>query len=146
MFVYWKGHIEPVVSDALLCQMDFPASIAKLIDATVPEGLDSQELLNTLLGKSKEGRKDLILEAQGKLAIREGDWIAIPPYSGPKTNLTGNELGNLPEWGLFNTVNDPGQQTNVAASEPEILKKLQDNFFEQTKGYYQEEVEEVELQ
>lgn len=145
MFVYWKGHIKPVVSDALICQMDFAASIAKLTGFGIPSGLDSQDLLETLLGRSEQGRKELILESQGKLAIREGDWIAIPPYKGPKTNLTGNELGNLPEWGLFNVVSDPGQQHDLAGAEPETLKKLQENFYSLTKGYYQADVEEVEL-
>lgn len=144
-FVYWKGKIKPVVSDALVCQMDLMASIAKLIGSKTPDGLDSQNYIETLLGKSNKGRTELILECQGKLAIRAGEWVAIPPYKGPDTNLTGNELGNLPQWGLFNVANDPGQRVNVADKEPAVLKKLQTQFFDLTKGYYKAEVDEVEL-
>ena len=54
-----------------------------------------------LLGESSDGRDYIILEAQGKMAIRKGDWIMIPPYAGPERNETGNELGNLEDSGCI---------------------------------------------
>lgn len=144
-FVYWKGHIQPVVSDALVCQMDLIASFADLLNRPLNNTLDSENLLPAFLGKSHTARTDLVLEAQGKLALREGDWIMIPPYSGPATNLTGNELGNLPEFALYNVESDKAQTTNVASDYPEQLEKLKSRFFALTEGYYKPEVEEVEL-
>lgn len=38
LFVYWKGTISPVISDALICQMDLIASLGKLVNASLPEG------------------------------------------------------------------------------------------------------------
>ena len=107
-------------------------------------GLDS--LLPVLLGESVHGRDELIVEAQGKLAIRQGDWILLPPYGGPATNLTGNELGNMPDFTLYNMKDDPTQTTNVASQHPEVVEALKSRFFTLTKGYYKAEVEEVELQ
>lgn len=145
-FVYWKGKIQPVVSDAIVCQMDLMASISSLLKRPLNGHFDSQNLLPAFMGDSKTGREDLILEAQGKLAIREGNWIMIPPYNGPERNETGNELGNLPDFALYNTANDEAQTTNIASQHPDILEKIKSNFFELTEGYYKAEVEEVQLQ
>ena len=37
LFVYWKGKIQPVVSDALVCQVDILASLGSMIHADLPE-------------------------------------------------------------------------------------------------------------
>lgn len=144
-FVYWKGKIHPKVSDALVSQLDLMASIADLIKRPLKGAYDSENLLPVFMGKSDEGRKELILEANGKLAYRAGDWAFIPPYSGPARNLTGNELGNLPEGGLYNLKSDIGQQTNVADSNKERFETMQNRFIEITRGYYNPQVEEIEL-
>lgn len=144
-FVYWKGKIQPVVSDALVCQVDLLASIASLIKHPLQGKFDSQDILPAFLGESKQGRSDLVLEAQGKLAIREGDWIMLPPYTGPERNTTGNELGNMPQFTLYNVKNDFAQQINVADKNTAKLEELKKRFFELTKGFYRENVEEVSL-
>jgi arylsulfatase A-like enzyme len=144
-FVYWKGKIQPKVSDALVCQIDLMASIAELIKHPLKGTTDSENLLPVFLGKSDEGRNELILEANGKLAYRERNWSFIPPYSGPATNLTGNELGNLSGGGLFDLSTDVGQQTNMAGSNNERFEAMQTRFIEITKGYYNPQVEEIEL-
>ena len=121
---YWKGKITPAVSDALVCHVDFLASLAKLIgsESTTP---DSEELLDVLLGKSTEGRESLVLEASTRTAFRMGEWALIPPYGGPALAKHVNiELGNAPEWQLYNLNDDVGQQTNVAKEHPEKLQEL----------------------
>lgn len=144
-FAYWKGKIKPVASEALVCQMDLLASISALIGQPLDGEFDSENILPALLGKSQEGRHDLILEANGKLAIRMGDWAMIPPYKGPERNLTRNELGNLPEFGLYNLREDIGQENNVASLHPEKLEEVKKYFFQKTEGYYQSNVAEIEL-
>lgn len=145
-FVYWKGKIRPTVSDALVCQMDLMASLANLLKLPVKEKLDSEDLLSAFMGKNQQGRTELIVEAQGKLAIRQGDWIMIPPYEGPERNTTGNELGNLSEFGLYNVKIDKAQIINRASEQPVILEKLKSGFSSITEGFYRTEVEEVTLQ
>ena len=76
---------------------------------------------------------------------RSGDWIMMPPYKGSERNLTGNELGNLGEYGLFNVKADRTQYQNMAAQQPELLDSLKQNFFAEVDGYYRSEVEEEPL-
>src|SRR5690606_16728537 len=111
---YWKGKIQPSVSDALICQLDFLSSLAALARSDTREK-DSQELLDVLLGKSNNGRDELILEATSRTALRQGNWIMIPPYKGPAVQKSVNiELGNSPEFQLYNLKEELGQQTNLA--------------------------------
>lgn len=143
--IYWKGRIQPVVSDALVTQIDLLASIGDLVGAEYPDSLDSRPVIATFLGQDFTDRPDLVLEAQGKLALRKGDYVMIPPYRGPQTNLTGNELGNLPDFGLFNLKEDPAQLNNLAATDTVRLNDMKKTFFERTKGFYRPVVDEVPL-
>lgn len=144
-FIYWKGKIQPVVSDALVCQMDLFASIAKLVNEPLEQTLDSREILSAFMGENQKGREDLILEAQGKLGIRMGDWAMLPPYKGPERNETGNELGNMPEFTLYNVKSNREQTENQGVSNPEQLGQMKERFFSLTKGYYHADVEETPL-
>lgn len=146
LFVYWKGKVKPAVSDALVCQLDLAASLGALIGAKVPDGLDSRNLLQAFLGRSDKGRDELVLEASQKLAFRQGDWVMIPPYKGQKRNLTGNELGNLNTYGLFNLKEDPQQQVNRAAQQPERLEAMKAALLRIAAGYYDPKVGDIVLQ
>lgn len=145
LFVYWKGTISPVISDALICQMDLIASLGKLVNASLPGGLDSREYLDAFMGKKLQARENLVVEAQGRMAYRQGDWMMIPPYRGQERNLTGNELGNLPEYALFNLKEDKAQQENRVVGNEPLLEEMKENFFTLTAGYYKSEVEEEPL-
>lgn len=134
MFVYWKGHTVHSESDALVSQLDFLASLAALTGAVIPAGLDSENCLDALLGrKGAEGRSHLVSEADGRLALRSGDWSMLPPYDGPERNITGNELGNLAEYALYNMTEDPAQQHNLASEYPRLLDSLKRVFFLETQ-------------
>lgn len=146
MFVYWKGTIEPFVSDAKVCQLDFFASIAKLIGVDAPSNLDSRNYLEVFMGKSTKGRDELVIEAMGRLGFHYGDYVLIPPYKGVKFNETGNEVGNLDDFALFNLKNDPAQQDDLKDDCRDIFDKAQKRFFELTSGYYKKDVKEEKLQ
>lgn len=134
MFVYWKGHTVHSESDALVSQLDFLASLAALTGAVIPDGLDSENCLDALLGrKGAEGRSHLVSEADGRLSLRSGDWSMLPPYDGPERNITGNELGNLAEYALYNMTEDPAQQHNLASEYPRLLDSLKRVFFLETQ-------------
>ena len=140
---YWKGKIQPGVSDAVVCQMDLLASLANLV-GTEDASTDSNELLATLMGESKTGRESLIIEATGKTALRHGDWLMIPPYNGKNfREKVGIEVGNMPEFQMFNLKEDLGQQNNLAKSNPEKLEELL-KIFETLRGSeYKRGVKEV---
>lgn len=121
---YWKGVIAPGVSDALVSQLDLFSSLANLVNSDKTT-LDSQNLLNVLMGKSKEGRDELVMEATSRTAFRMGDWAMIPPYNGPARNdLVDIELGNDSVYQLYNLKEDIGQQKNLALSNPEKLEEM----------------------
>ncbi|MBS9766232.1 MAG: sulfatase-like hydrolase/transferase [Flavobacteriaceae bacterium] len=83
--VFWKGHTQPKISNAIISQVDLKASLLALKDKNISQINDSKNLLNTLLGNELKGRKSLIIEGlQHRTAIRKGDWIFIPPYKGSK--------------------------------------------------------------
>jgi arylsulfatase A-like enzyme len=141
---YWKGKIEPSVSDALISQVDFLSSLAALAGSST-RGEDSEELLDVLLGKSGNGRDALILEATSRTALRQGNWIMIPPYKGPAVQKSVNiELGNSPEFQLYNLGDEIGQQDNLAKKQPEKLREMIETF-EKLRGGEFQDIEELEL-
>ncbi|SHF54369.1 Arylsulfatase A [Mariniphaga anaerophila] len=141
---YWKGKIQPAVSDAMVSQLDLFSSFAKLVDSD-KRGPDSEDLLDVFLGKSQEGRDEIVLEATSRTALRKGNWAMIPPYNGPAVNKMVNiELGNSSEFQLYNLNDDLGQQKNVAAENPEKLKEMVD-LFEKLRGDGYKKIEQLEL-
>lgn len=84
---------------------------------------DSFDILPAFLGQSKTGRPHLVENATS-LALVEGDWKLIRRHPGPKTNQTGNELGNNDHDQLFNIRRDPDETENLADREPERVKQM----------------------
>lgn len=122
--VSWPGTISPGINGALVSQVDILASLAKLTGATV-NTTDSQDLADVLLGKSDQGRENVILEAMGRTAYREGDWVLIPPYEGPAVQSNVNiELGNDAVYQLYNLKEDIGETNNLALLAPEKLDQM----------------------
>ena len=117
------------VSDVPVAQLDLYASFAKMLNKKMPEYTDSLETLDTLFGKNGavSQRKDFVIEADGRLAYRAGDWVFIPPYRGGKY-AAGNETGSLDEPTLYKIMVDVGQRENAAAANPEKLAEMQAAF------------------
>jgi arylsulfatase A-like enzyme len=117
----WPGRVKAGVSDALVCQVDFLASFAALVDQKLAagDGPDSFNVLPALLGESAKGREHL-LEQAGAISLRSGTWKYIPPRQGPKVNQnTNTEMGNDPEGMLFDLANDPGETKNLIKEQSE---------------------------
>nr|WP_229239845.1 arylsulfatase [Echinicola soli] len=142
--VYWKGKIVPQVSDALVCQVDLMSSLADLVGSD-KQGPDSEALLDAFMGKSQQGRNELIIEATGRTAFRKGDWAMIPPNGGQAVIKSVNiEIGNDDEYQLYNLKEDIGQQQNLAQSKPEKLQEMV-AAYEKVRGSDQGEAEQLEL-
>jgi arylsulfatase A-like enzyme len=125
LIVRWAGKVKPGISDAIISQVDFPATFAALTGqkpdaATMP---DSVNVLPALLGESKAGREQVVEHANA-LALRVGDWKYLPPGAvhdklGPWVNL------QVPAPGyLFNLAADPGETHDLAPANPEKVKEL----------------------
>ena len=143
-FTYWKGEIQPGVSHAMVSQLDLLSSLAQLVGSEVRTD-DSLPLMDLLMGKSDQGRDELVVEATSRTAFKKGDWVMIPPYKGPSVNEKVQiELGNYSDFQLYNLAEDIGQKNNLADSLP---KKLQDmvSAFEAIRGKGYGKTEKLEL-
>lgn len=124
--VGWPTKIKPGVSDALVSHIDLFASMAKLTGEEIIPGtaIDSNDQLNTLLGKDTKGR-DYIIEAAQSISISDGEWKYIAPCDyAPYYSLTRTETGNSSEKQLYNLHNDIGEKKNLASQYPEKLEEL----------------------
>jgi arylsulfatase A-like enzyme len=132
--LHWPQTVAPGVSSALVCHSDFCASFASLTGVTVPqEGCpDSENILEALLGKSRQGRHELVTEGlQGKTLLRRDNWAFLPAIPGSRYHANvGTELGNSHWDQLYDLGSDIGQDRNLAGERPEIVtlmrKRLQD--------------------
>ena len=126
LVVRWPGRVKPGESDALVCQIDFPASLAALTGQQLPPDAapDSFNVLFALLGESKTGR-DHLVEHAGVLSLRQGPWKLIQPGRGSKINKnTNTEMGNAPKPQLYNVQDDPGETRDLASQHPERANEL----------------------
>lgn len=116
MLVRWPGRIAPGVSDALVCQVDFPASLASLAGREFPKdaGPDGQNVLDALLGKSKKGREELVEQGGGvNIALRQGPWKFIPARNAQK-----------PAGTLYNLDDDPAETKDLADDQPDRVAAM----------------------
>ena len=114
LLVRWPAKIKGGgTSDAMVSQIDFPKTFAKLGGTTPPEGAfpDSEEMSSALTGGSADGRAFVVQQGGGgQLALRAGDWKLIQPKKGKAQ--------------LFNLADDLAEGRNVAAEHPDKVKEL----------------------
>ena len=126
--VSWPGRIKFGVSDVLISQVDFMASFAKMLGMSLFEkdAIDSYEMLDQLLGKSKKSRDHFVHEGNSTMALICGDWKYIVPAKGPKiAAYTNIEMGNDPEPQLYRLTDDLGETKNLATEYPEKVKEME---------------------
>ena len=136
---YWPGVVEGgQVSDALWTQTDFFTSFARLAGYEVTQGhaVDSEDMLDVILGRSDQGREYLLEEA-GTFALRRGQWKYILPRTGAPDTITFDErkkieMGVISVPQLYNLADDPGEQNNLAGRFPEKVKDLHEILVEIT--------------
>lgn len=126
--VRWKGRIAAgAVSRRVTGFEDWLPTLLELIHArdAVPAGLDGISFAPTLLGQSQQPRPFLYREFPGyggQQSIRVGDWKGvrqklIPPRkseASPQTRLE-----------LYDLAGDPSESSDVSASHPEMVAKLE---------------------
>ncbi|MBQ7664517.1 MAG: sulfatase-like hydrolase/transferase, partial [Bacteroidaceae bacterium] len=127
--VNWKGHVEAgQTSDALISQIDWLTSLAKLTGTRIPRGAapDSEDHISTLLGYDRADR-DYVIEfaANHTLSIRDKRWKYITPNNGSKMITWGPkiETGNDPEPQLYD-MTAAYESDNQACNYPDIVERL----------------------
>ena len=126
--VRWPAKVKPNKQQALFSQIDIFASLAALLKQPLPEGAapDSQEHLNTLLGKDDTSREYIVQQnLNNTLAIVKGQWKYIEPSDAPAIEYwTKMELGNDRHPQLYDLSADPSEKNNVAKQHPEVVREL----------------------
>ncbi|QDT52332.1 Arylsulfatase [Caulifigura coniformis] len=112
------------VGDKIVTMMDILPTFAATIGAPLPErkidGYDQRPLLNDPSARSPYDESGYLYYFEGYVqAVRSGAWKLRVAKDGPKQ--TSVEL-DRPE--LYNLDQDPGESTNVADQNPEIIARL----------------------
>ncbi len=126
------------VSDETVCHVDFMATVAATLGVKLPDNVaeDSVNLLPVLLGHQRSGpvrEATVHHSAQGKFAIRKGDWVLIDALSGDDNGARGE-----PQWlkdqrgytkhnqpgELFNVREDLTERHNLFAERPQLVNEL----------------------
>jgi arylsulfatase A len=125
----WPGKIPSGKrTDRLACLTDLMATCAELVGATLPPnaGEDSVSLLPLMTGRSDRPPRDSVVlhSIDGKFAIRQGRWkLELCPGSGGWSNPKDSVKG-LPPVQLYDMEADVGEQHNVQAEHPDVVRRL----------------------
>ena len=121
----WPGHVAAGKRDetSVVAGVDFLPTICKLTGVSVPENVrpDGEDVSDIWLGQQRARTKPLFWEwlfrvwgedyTPPMLTVRDGDWKLFVNHNG-----TGAQLFNIPQ--------DIGEEHDVAAANPEIVKSL----------------------
>ena len=135
LVVSWPKRIQPGKSDAVVSQVDFPASFAAILSTPIPAGAapDSTDKSRVLLGDTKAEEHEIVIgDALGNLALRQRDWKFFA--KGQDTRMTkGNGSIKLGE-SLFNLREDPSESRNLIEENPELAAKMKQRLAELVKA------------
>ncbi len=116
----WPGTIKPgQTSDHISAFWDVLPTCTDLAGIETPQKIDGISFLPTLLQSSRQKQHASLYwefhEQGGKQAVRMGRWKAV--------RLKVSKKSNAPVE-LYDLDNDPGEQKDIAAEHPDIVKKM----------------------
>ena len=119
MIAVWDGKIAAgTESNHMSAFWDVFPTVAEMTGISTPENLDGISFLPTLLAQ-EQAQHDFLYwefhEKGGRKALRKGDWklVNYDVFNPAKTTVE-----------LYNIANDPGEQSNVAQANPEVVQEL----------------------
>jgi arylsulfatase A len=128
----WPGKIPSgATNPETICFSDMMATFADLAGAKLPAdaGEDSFDLTPLLLGEKRSAplRDSLVSESSsGVMVIRQGPWKLIPQLGSCGFTKPGKIKPGPgdPAGQLYNLTDDPGEQRNLYAENPEMVQRL----------------------
>jgi arylsulfatase A len=123
----WPGRIKPGVSDKIISTIDLAACMAALTEQSLaPDACpDSFNLLPALLGDAKATGRDHVVEQGRGLALRVGDWKLLQHPTKRVNRKRVNAENRTSNVELFNLVDDPAEEKNLANEFPKRAKAMQ---------------------
>jgi len=120
LIISWPSEIkEPGISDHICAAWDFFPTFCDLTGAEHPADLDGISLMPTILQKGRQEKHEYLYwefpERRGQQAVRLDNWKGIRDST---------RDGNL-KIKLFNLENDITESLDVAASKPDIVRKIE---------------------
>jgi arylsulfatase A-like enzyme len=116
MIARWTGTVPAgKVSDHVWAHWDVLPTLADLAGATVPDGIDGLSMARALRGEPQPGHDFLYWEFHERgfqQAVRTGHWKAV-------------RLKKDAPLELYDLPNDPTEQHDVSAENPEVIAKLE---------------------
>ena len=129
----WPGRIEAnTTTDHVSAHWDVMPTLAEIVGATHPEGIDGVSFLPSLLGNpGQQEHEYLYWEYFGKpaQAVRMGDW------KGVRVNAKEEPDGPIQ---LYNLKTDVGEQNDLSAKYPEVVEKIRAIMASRTKSPFPE--------
>lgn len=127
--VRWPGKVaKGEVSDVLMSQIDWVASLGALVGARLPKDAapDSRNRLGNLLGTDQTDRP-WIIEFSSGLSVCTKDWKYIEPNDGSAMITWGPkvETGNCPIPQLYDMRTGDDEKENLSTKHPEKVFELQ---------------------
>lgn len=117
---YWKGTIQPAVTDQPATLWDMYPSFQQLAGLPVTKKLDGISVVPALLKKGKQPQHDYLYwefhENNGRQALRWKKWKLVKL----NVNITDKTVTEL-----YDLDTDPSEKNNIAASNPAIVAKLE---------------------
>lgn len=135
----WPGQTPAnSVSHETVCHVDFMATVAAALGVKIPDNVaeDSVSLLPVLLDEHRSGplrEATVHHSAQGKFAIRKGNWVLIDAPSGDDNGAHGEPQWLKDERGytshdqpgeLYDLSEDRSERRNLFAARPQIVSEL----------------------
>ncbi len=119
MIAVWEGKIQAgSETDHISAFWDVFPTVAEMTGIETPDNIDGVSFLPTLMGK-EQAKHDYLYwefhERGGRKALRKGEWKLV------RYNVLDPEKITTE---LYNVVNDPGEEHNVAIENPELVNEL----------------------
>jgi len=114
--VAWPGVVPPgTVCDAFLTAMEILPTLCAAAGVGPPHGvvLDGFDVTGVLAGQRASPRTEMFWKRRGDVAARVGNWKWVESAGGS---------------GLFDLSRDLGEQNDLAAARPDVLRRLKTRF------------------
>lgn len=115
--VRWNGVTKPGTrSDHVWAFWDFLPTACELAGVEIPNGLDGVSIVPTIRGQGPQKPHEFLYwefhEGGTRQGVRHGNWKAIRQAPGQPLEL-------------YDVVKDPGEKSNVAKGNPEVVAKIE---------------------